>query len=258
MHISDKLVGPKGTRIRIFDDRTNQLIEEGHNKTVIAGAGFIVRKLFNGLANTVEVTPTYNAQLGLENTLDVVPSSTPYIYLFGIGVGGCGAEPSQKYEVSYSSWIKPEHLIPFRYCDLDLDIPISMRDNYFGRAVRTNKIAYYFKHPENITVPEYNQQYIDGTPIDSSIYLTSRNDDCETIVQLHLKVTKEDARQFFRATTGINTAKMNSLVICTAWPKIIDGNIYYQDIRPFSKYNFNTVNLIDPELGLDILYDFYF
>lgn len=251
-------VGVKGTRIRIYNSSTGELIHEGHNKTVIAGSSFLVRKLFAGLSNSEEITPTYNSQLGLENSLEVVPSATPYIYLFAIGTDGCGAEPSQRYEVSYPSWIPPASLIPFRYTDLDMDIPTSLRDMYYGRAVRTNKIAYYFKHPENIGSPEYIQQYLDGTPIDSSIYLSSRRDECETTVELHLKITKEDTRQFFRATTGINSAKVNSLEICTAWPKIIDGYTYYQDIRPFSKYNFGSIPLIDPELGFDILYDFFF
>ena len=240
------------------DGSTGKLLNEGHNIVTIAGAGFLTRKLYSALKDREEITPSYNDQLGLENNLPTPKTADEFIYLFAIGTGGCGKEPYQKYEPQYLSWIKPEELIPFKYLDINADIADSLRDTYYGRCERTSKLIYYFKTPENISAPDIVQQYEDGTPIDSSVYRSNREDDSETRVQLHLKVTKDEAKQFFRATTGINTARVNQISLLTAFPKTVDGKIYYQDIRPFTLYNFNTIPLIDDELGIDIKYDLYF
>lgn len=240
------------------DGSLGEILNQDHNITGIAGAGFLARKLFSALHDNTDVTPSYNDQLGLENNIPTPVTGEEYVYLFAMGTGGCGKEPYQKYEPQYLSWIKPEELIPFKYCDITADIPDSLRDTYYGRCERTSKIIYYFKVPENIETPEFSQRYLDGTPIDSSVYRNVRTDEGETRVQLHLKITKEEARQFFRATTGINTARVNQISLLTAYPKMVDGKVYYQNIRPLTIYNFNTIPLIDDEVGIDIKYDLYF
>lgn len=240
------------------DGSTGRILNEGHNITNIAGAGFLTRKLFESLHDREEVTPSYNDQLGLDNNIPLPVTGEEYVYLFAIGTGGCGKEPYQKYEPQYLQWIKPEELIPFKYVDIAADIPDSLRDTYFGRCERMNKLIYYFKTPENIESPEISQRYLDGTPIDSSVYRSVRKDEGETRVQLHLKITKDEAKPFFRATTGINTARVNQISLLTAYPKMVDGKVYYQNIRPLTLYNFNTIYLIDEELGVDIKYDLFF
>lgn len=240
------------------DGSIGEILNEGHNIVNISGSGFLTRKLFEAFHDTAEVTPTYNDQLGLDNNIPIPVTAEEYVYLFAMGTGGCGKEPYQKYEPQYLSWIKPEELIPFRYVDISTDIPDSLRETYYGRCERTNKIIYYFKRPENMESPERVQQYIDGTPIDSSVYRSVRQDEAETRVQLHLKITKEEGRAFFRSTTGINSARVNQISLLTAYPKLVEGKIYYQNIRPLTLYNFNTIPLIDDDLGVDIKYDLYF
>lgn len=260
MKLQDK-VGLKShvTIRRILPDGSlGEIIEEGHNIVNIAGAGLLTRKLFKPLHDKADITPSYNDQLGLDNNIPIPVTGEDYIYLFCMGVGGCGKEPYQKYEPKYLDWIRPENLIPFKYVDINSDIADSLRDTYYGRCERTNKVIYYFKTPENIENPECVQQYIDGTPIDSSVYNLARTDEGETRVQLNLKITKDEGREFFRSTTGINTARVNQISLCTAYPKTIDGKVYYQNIRPLTVYNFNTINLMDEELGVDFKYDLYF
>ena len=240
------------------DGSLGEILIEGHNIVQIAGAGFLTRKLFEALHDEAEVTPSYNDQLGLDNNIPTPKTAEEYIYLFAMGTGGCGKEAYQKYEPNYLGWIKPEELIPFKYVDISTDIADELRETYYGRCERTNKIIYYFKRPENMDAPERVQQYIDGTPIDSSVYRSARQDEAETRVRLHLKITKEEARSFFRATTGINTARVNQISLLTAYPKMVEGKIYYQNIRPLTLYNFNTINLIDETIGVDIKYDLYF
>ena len=77
-------------------------------------------------------------------------------------------------------------------------------------------------------------------------------------ILLRLKVTKEDCRDFFVATTGINDARVNTISLLTAWSKEIGGVKYYQDIRPLTKLNFPNEPLIDLTKGLDIIYHIYY
>ena len=251
-------LGIKGTRVTIRNADTGEILNAGHNKIILSGAEFGVTKYFEALSRSDYITPSYNTVLGLDNSLNIKPTSPEYIYLFCMGTSGCGKDPSQRYEARYEEWTKPEDLIPFKYVDKDTDISTALRGTYFGRRQSVNKIAYYHKHPENISAPDYIRQYIDGTPIDSTVYNSSRTDQIITMVRLKLKILKSEGRQFFRATTGINTARVNTISLCVAWPRTIENITYYQDIRPLTRYNFPNIPLIDPELAMDIDYDLFF
>lgn len=247
------------TDIIIQNQETGEIIFRGHNKVILPGSAFTAAKHFN--IKPKVLTPSYNTVLNLENTVNEKYTEPgirkdEQVFLFAVGIDGCGQENSQVYDVNYTKWIQPENLIPFRYQVANNDISESMRDKYFGRKVDGNRIIYYFKAFEND--PEFKQQYLDGTPIDENIYLSSRLDEVESYVELKLQVTKEDCRDFFLETTGINDAKINTISLLTAWKKEIDGHIYYQDIRPLTKLNFPNEALIDTTKGIDITYHIYY
>ena len=73
-----------------------------------------------------------------------------------------------------------------------------------------------------------------------------------------MSITKEDCRDFFISTVGIQSAKINSISLLTAWKKVIDGYVYYQDIRPYTKYNFSNEHLIEISKGIDFIYQLYY
>lgn len=246
-------------RVSVFDSETKKLKFRKFNKVILAGSAFTASKHFN--IKPKVFTPSYNEVLGLDHSIkepftDVGIRKEEQIFLFAVGVGGCGQEASQVYKVDYTKWIQPEDLVPFRYQLKSNDLGNFMRDKYFGRKTTDDRIAYYFKAFEN--PPEFIQQYVDGTPIDENIYLSDRTDEVESFVQLNLKITKDDCRDFFLATTGINSAKINTISLLTAWKKEIDGHIYYQDIRPITKINFPNESLIDISKGIDIIYDIFY
>lgn len=179
----------------------------------------------------------------------------PKILLFCIGTDGCGTENSQVFPVDYKMWIKPENLIPFRYPLAVNELSDSLREMYFGRTPIGNRIAYYFKRFD--AEPKFVQQFIDGTPIDGNIFDSDKLDPAESYVELILKITKDDAREWFIATTGINDAKVNTVSLCSAYPTIHEGKIYFEDIRPVTKLNFPNEALIDITKGIDIIYHIY-
>lgn len=237
---------------------TDHVIFRRSNKVIVPGSYYTASKHF-GINPPIKL-PTYNATLGLDGVQALTDREEreALVVLFAVGIDGCGPESSQVYDVDYTKWISPESLVPFRYVFDDNDLSATLRQKYFGRKKigGTDKIAYYFKAFE--TTPTMHQQYIDGTPIDENIYVSDNDMDVETYVELKLTITKDDCREFFSATTGINDAKINTISLLTAYPKEMNGYTYYQGIRPLTKLNFPNESLIDLTKGIDITYHIYY
>ena len=137
------------------------------------------------------------------------------------GIDGCGNEASQVFDVDPSKWIDRDHLIPFRYQNINNDLGDELRDKYFGKKTSNDKIAYYFKSFD--AQPVFKQQYTDGTPIKSNLYDVERRDEIESYVELKMSISKDDMRDYFISNVGIKQAKINSISLCTAWKKTIDN-----------------------------------
>ena len=252
------------TSIDVRNLDTGEIIFKGlKNKVVIAGSGMIAHSLFD--IASLEVTPSYNNKItglytpNIEDPLQSPISSTsathdhPKVLLFCCGIDGCGTENSQVYPVNYSNWISPENLIPFR-CMATSNDSVD-RNTYFGRATVGGFNYYYFK--TFATSPKLVQQYSDGEAINDSVYdIGARS--AETYVELTLRITKDDLREYFNISSGnLDSARINSISLCSAYPIEDDGFIYYKDIRPVTRLNFPNESLIDPTKGIEIVYHIY-
>lgn len=262
------------TSIDIRNLETGEVIFKGlKNKVIIPGSGLIARKLFD--IDSEEITPSYNDAFGpamhTPATTDAPTNKDPKtiatvdnhkILLFCCGIDGCGSENSQVYPVDYRKWLNPTNMVPFRYQLGSNDISDELRDTYFGRTEINNGefIAYYFKRFEG--TPTLVQQYIDGTPVDGSVYDSLKEESAETYVELNLKITKEDIRDYFISTVGIDEARINTISLCSAYPvEEEDENgttyMYFKDIRPLTKLNIPNEQLIDVTKGIEIIYHIY-
>lgn len=256
-----KVKRKKGGYVTIMNHETGEVIfKEDPNMITTAGSAFAAAKIWKVSPDVW--TPTYNNYLGLDKTVNE-PYPNPgvrdeeRVFLFAVGIDGCGSEPSQVYTIDPSKWISTSNLVPFRYVNTDDDLEDELREKYFGRKTMANgKIAYYFKAFE--TEPKFYQQYTDGTPIESNIYESTKTDEIENFIEIKMSITKEDCRDYFISTVGIKSAKVNTISLLTAWKKVIDGYVYYQDIRPYTKYNFPNEALIDISKGIDFIYHIYY
>ena len=255
------------TEIIFRDPDTKEVMFKAKNKVVLAGGDLVARKLFDigttGSEN-INTIPTYNDELGLDDigtedggaTYDTAAKKNdPKVLLFCVGTDGCGTEGSQIYAVDYNSRIAPDAMIPFRYPLKTSDLDDEQKVLYTGLKTSGNYFAYYFKRFDGD--PVLVQQYVDGTPLDGNVYESTKTDKAETYVEIILKITKEDIREFFVATTGIDDAKINSISLCTAWPREIDRHIYFQDIRPLTKLNIPNEPMLDITKGIDVIYHVY-
>ena len=121
-------------------------------------------------------------------------------------------------------------------------------------------ISYYFKGFD--TTPKLIRRYADDSAdletIDD-VWKDERFSDAEIVVQLKMSVDSMDCRDYFGATTGDNTARINTISLCTAVPYLDgEGNLVYEDIRPYTKFNFSNEPLTDDTKGIDITYYLYY
>lgn len=288
----------------------------GSNKVIVSGSEVNANKLFNfgtgdcfmtnnkteeGVYSTYSSKiPSYDTalaanghaltfpadeNLNLYNSDSYTLEEARKIYLFAVGIDGCGLEDSRKFTVNKDKWIAPYGplktgdsnevdegvttcLIPFRYqlCqevngNLTNDLTNEERKVYFGRSVVGNDVAYFFKTFDS--APELIERYTDGTTFadigDTNVWKLDKTCDAEVCVKLKMTVSKADVRDWFEYTTGQGTSRVNTISLCSAVPYIgDDGFIYYKDIRPVTKYNFNNESMIDASKALEITYYLYF
>lgn len=236
---------------------SGKVLGKTHNRVVIAGSQFTAMKHFN-IPALIDL-PTYNTDLTLDESLTAgtTPTNIPKFCLFCCGTGGCGVENSQVYPEKYTSRINPTtELIPFRYQLPANDLSSELRKKYFGRKTTAERIGYYFKAFESD--PEMFARYVDGTLIDKTVYDSTNETDAELYMEMNLRITKEDFRDYFRATTGINDARVNAISLLSAWYSEKDGFKWYQDIIPMTMLNIPNEPLIDLTKGIDIVYHIYY
>ena len=236
---------------------TDEVLLTLKNKVIIAGSQMVAQKVFN-LPELIHL-PTYNESLDLENSVahGTSPANIPKICLFCCGTQGCGTEVSQVYPVKYTKRIAPSgDLVPFRYQLKQNDLSDEMRAVYFGRKELSDRYAYYFKAFES--EPKMYMRYVDGTVIDENLYDSQNQTDAETFVEMSLRITKDDFRDYFRATTSINDAKINSISLLFGWYTESGGYKWYQDVIPLTQLNIPNESLIDLTKGIDITYHIYF
>lgn len=288
------------SKVEFFNDSGERIWEPLHNKTVIAGSALTAMKLFNLDRNVLDFTPTYEQMFtgGLieggtgttyptRNILDdngsivgsVEDETQRTIIGFCVGQGGAGIDISDVFEVEYCSCITVDNIVPFRY-------PLVNADNideemYKGKKLielsdGSNRHAYYFKEFSN--TPNLVQNYVStiGSFSDSvnpnTVYTNKiYADKAQSYVELHLKITSEDCREFFITHKGLENAKINQISLVSGWKKTVSvtkldkaSNMqtkdieYFQDIRPFSVINIPNEILSDRSKSISCLYTLYF
>lgn len=271
--ITEKLSGgPKRTRVVFRNHNTGEILGEYQNKVTITGSQMNACAMF-GLEPIVNF-PTYNSDMKLDNSSDPEqePKNHPLVCLFCVGDTGCGSLPKDVFVSKYTDRIKPgpanpmsaadfdtSMIMPFRYVDAGADLSDDLRKYYFGRKTfdRLGKIGYYFKSFD--TEPQLHLRYADGTQITNDMYNTESNQEAECYIEMRLRITNLDFRDYFENVLGWDKARISSLSLCTAWyDEEIDGYRYYQDITPYTILFFSYQWLVDDTISIDIEYQIYY
>ena len=262
---------PKKTKITLIDHNTGKVLGEYENKIIISGSMFAGCKTFG--IDTSLILPSYNDEMHFDNDQpkDLEFMKKSIVQLFCVGDDGCGATQKDVFVCNFTDRIKPltditdiESAIgciyPFRFQDIDDDLPEQLREYYFGRKTYTSKIGYYFKKFD--TTPELHVKYTDGTQVDDNMYNNDTDQIAECYVETRLRITRNDFRDFFEQVIGWENARISSLSLCYAWEiEIQEGEYthkYYQDIYPYTKLNFPVEWLVNIDKAIDFNYQVYY
>jgi hypothetical protein len=276
---------PRKTRIIIKDHDTGEVLGEYHNKVLVPGSQLTACKEF-GLDPEVNF-PTYNTELGLQNSKppypETQPINQPIVCLWCAGKSGAGSSANEINVVSITDRIDPglvegtlnkyTDIVPFRYVTKNGDLDRDERDVYFGRKVydegtASERYAYFFKAFD--TDPVLHVRYLDGTEVTDKMYTVDSSQEVEIYVEMRLSVTRQDFRDYFDDVTGWGDANISTISLLTGWydnticenPEAEESDrIYYkwyQDVLPFSKFNFGQEQLSNLNRALDMIYQVYY
>lgn len=264
--------GVRKTKIIIKDHETGEVIDTVENKVLVPGSQITACKQFG--IDQVVLLPTYNSELNLQNSYDdwsQPPANEPITCLWCVGQSGFLSSPGEVLAVDTKERIEPiNDILPFRYVAPEDDLDPDQREMYFGRKIDpiTGMIYYYFKKFD--TTPQLHVRYLDGTDVGPNMFNVNTPQDIEVYVEMRLSISRLDFRDYFDQVIGWDNAYVNTVSLCTAWYRddIVENPgsstdeainyQWYQDIIPFSKFNFKDNDLTELNKAIDFIYQIYY
>lgn len=258
LSFSQKKPGFK-TDIRGFNELGEQVFRT-ENSIVLGGALFVLEKVF-GVASPLTVDYLNNI-MGIATTGPAINEIYPkenVVCLFGVGTGGAGDSITSVKDVKFYER-EVFDMVPFRATDVEL--PAADAPKYWFRKDLTNgKTGYYLKKFE--TTPQIKVLWKDaegdedGTAVESGVHGTARTEPIETFVELVLKISKNDCREWFELNGNVEQTRVNSIGLFTGVKGTLgDGSEDYKQVKLFSKLNINN-EMLTLAKDLTIVYRIY-
>lgn len=226
------------TKIQGFDDFGNLLFET-ENQIVLGGALFILEKVF-GIESPLYVDYLNNIMgIATDNPVDEVYPKDTVVTLFGVGTGGCGDSIRSVKDVKFYER-EIFDMIPFRVTDEELTP--SEQQKYWFRKDMNGKTAFYLKKfeqdPEIKVLWKDAEGDEDGSEVESDVHETQRTEPIETFVEMVLKISKKDIREYFELHGDIEQTRVNSIGLFTGCLRTLpNGTQDFQQVKLFSKLN---------------------
>lgn len=259
--------GPSKTKIIITDHETGEVLGVLSNKILVPGSQNTACAQF-GLEPIIKF-PTYNTELDLDHSYEEwteEPKNKPITCLWCVGRDGSGSSPNEVFTVVNTDRVEPvDDIIPFRYLSAGQDLDDDQREIYFGKFSNgsTGKMSYFFKAFD--TTPQLHINYLDGTEVTSDMWSIETDQPVEIYVEMKLSINRLDFREYFDQVLGWDKADISTISLLTAWydefkdnPDVDKKYRYYQDVIPFSKFNFKAEELIDLTRALDFNYQVFY
>ena len=214
---------------------------------MLGGALFILEKLFNVEA---PITVDYiNNIMGIatENPIEEKYPKNTAVCLYGVGIGGCGDSSLSVVNVNFQER-EIFDMVPFRVTDEELN-EVDKEKYWFKRAENDGKTSYFLKTFEQEPVIKVlwkdGEQDEDGSEVSTGVHNTVRTEPIETFVELVLKITKKDVREYFEINGDIDAARINSIGLFTGIKTTLsDGSEDFKQVKLFSKLNIPNEMLI--------------
>jgi len=247
-----------------FTNELGELLFKKDNLILIGGKKFLLEKLFN-------ITPNSNQQMTLNKLFDVNtneptlvgvgPRRESSVCLFGVGDGGSGMTFGDVY-TPHGKEYNLYNMLPMRYVSKTSDLDSVDKFKYYMKVTNDTHYAYYLKRFETdpklvlkVGQMDYVPSINDNNPI-STVNEVLEREDVESYVELRLKISASDIREFFIENDNLDRARFNELALYTGYQPEHNSNIWtdYLNVQCFSKLTFNNDPLDSVEKEVNILY----
>ena len=221
----------------------------------------MVTNPFDTINNIAAINPE-------EQSVEVVPQDD-YVCLWGIGIGGSGeafgsVRDVKFYEREIGQNGYTTQMIPFRVTPAAID---GVDSKYYLRKKMiypntSSTDAFYSYYAKEFEVEPFIRTLLrdgaegeDGSEVTDGVHDRQPTYEIETFVEMHLKLEKSDAREYFEYNGNIEQARINTIGLFTGRKVAIDildstglkvGTRYdYKDVKLFSKFNFDNEALVN-------------
>ena len=242
------------TEVDAVNEFGEVLFKKAHNETVLGGALTVLEKLWG--IQAAHKVDNINNIMGINADIspalpDTSASPDDYVYLWGVGIGGCGdAFGSRRavhfYEREIGQNGHTDQMIPFRV----VPEPFTPDDDNYNKYFMLNHredgmYEYYLKAFESTPVIKVlwkdGAEGEDGSEVEQDVYNTSRTDLIEAFVEMHLVINKKDMQEYFEYAGIPEMARVNTIGLFTARKVTLeDGRTEYVNCKLFSKLNTNN------------------
>lgn len=245
------------TLVRGIDEFGRTLFEE-ENQVVLGGSLFTLEKVW-GVQSPLHVD-TLNNIMGIATEgAPVTNQKETFVCLFGVGYGGCGDTVKSVKDVKYYER-EIFDMVPLRVTDGGLTTQ-EEQQYFFKKQMANSKTAYYLKKFENTPAISVlwkdGVEGEDGTMVEEGVHETQRTEPIETFIEMHLKITKKDVKEYFEMNGNIEEARINSIGLFTG--VLVDlggGKFDFKQVKLFSKLNIPN-EALTLRKDMDIYYRVY-
>ena len=239
-------------------DEFGQTLFEEENQVVLGGSLFTLQKVW-GVESPLSIA-TLNTIMNVATTGDAVKDlKNTFVCLFGVGYGGAGDTAKSVKDVKYYER-EVFDMVPLRVPEGDLTEEEKLQ-YFFKKPLEDSRNGYYLKKfesdPEIKVLWKDGVEGEDGTIVEDGVHSTQRTEPIEAFVEMHLKITKKDIREFFEMNGNIEEARFNSIGLFTGVLSDLGGGNYdYKEVRLFSKLNIPN-EYLTLRKDMDIYYRVY-
>lgn len=245
------------TLVRGVDEFGRTLFEE-ENQVVLGGSLFTLEKVW-GVQSPLTVD-TLNNIMGIatEGT-PVTSQKETFVCLFGVGHGGAGDTVKSVKDVKYYER-EIFDMVPLRVTDGNLTSQ-EEEQYFFKKEMPNSKVAFYLKKfestPKISVLWKDGVEGEDGTMVEDGVHDTQRTEPIETFIEMHLKITKKDVKEYFEMNGNIEEARINSIGLFTGvLCDLGNGEFDFKQVKLFSKLNIPN-EALTLRKDMDIYYRVY-
>jgi hypothetical protein len=241
------------TEVSAYNEFGEVLFEKAHNETVLGGALTVLEKLWG--INATQKVDSINNIMGINADIspalpDTSASKDDFVYLWGVGIGGCGDAFGSVRDVKYyereigQKGTGLTEMIPFRVVTAPFDDDNA--EMYFMmKELTQGHYGYYAKAFDEVpfirSLWKDGPEGEDGAEVTGNVWDTTRTESIETFVEMHMTLDKRDIREWFELNGEIEQARVNTIGLFSATPVYEDNVLVgYKDVKLFSKFNMTS------------------